>query len=272
MNGPMLHVLCFQLASLAFICAAQAEVSQALRHGRQAPFPWATSIANPSRFEHLAVGWRVATSMSLWWMFWSSCCTGCVCVCAAFGVIKPCLLPHLVPFNVDVPICKARWPGLISAHVFLLQKFEALRDSRGNSIAEELRCLMATLEIELLMLHVSTEPFTQKMGISLTLSAIHFTPIYYFLHLTEPARDCCCSTVSPGYVILIILWSTKVNTRGAEISSVKLLVVMFAAPVTRSTRVFLLFLKVLLSVKTQINPRICVTAAQICLLEAPALG
>ncbi|XP_031196528.1 X-linked lymphocyte-regulated protein 3A-like [Mastomys coucha] len=38
-----------------------------------------------------------------------------------------------------------------------LQKFEALRDSRGNSIAEELRCLMATLEIELLMLHSQQE-------------------------------------------------------------------------------------------------------------------
>lgn len=34
-----------------------------------------------------------------------------------------------------------------------LEKLEVLRDSRGNSIAEELRRLIATLEIKLLMLH-----------------------------------------------------------------------------------------------------------------------
>ncbi|XP_052027077.1 X-linked lymphocyte-regulated protein 3C-like [Apodemus sylvaticus] len=38
-----------------------------------------------------------------------------------------------------------------------LEKFELMRDSRGNSIAEELRCLIATLERKLLMLHRQQE-------------------------------------------------------------------------------------------------------------------
>ncbi|XP_076774301.1 X-linked lymphocyte-regulated protein 3B-like isoform X2 [Arvicanthis niloticus] len=38
-----------------------------------------------------------------------------------------------------------------------LEKFEMLRDSRGNSVAEELRRLIAALEIKLLMVHSQQE-------------------------------------------------------------------------------------------------------------------
>ncbi|XP_028616170.1 X-linked lymphocyte-regulated protein 3C-like [Grammomys surdaster] len=38
-----------------------------------------------------------------------------------------------------------------------LEKFEVMRDSQGNSIAEELRRLIAALEIKLLMVHSQQE-------------------------------------------------------------------------------------------------------------------
>ena len=154
-------MLCLHLASLAFICAVHGELSQTLRHGRQAPFPWATPIANPSQFDHSAVGWEVAKSVSLWCMFWSSSCTGCVLAASGviFGVIKPCFfffLPHLLPLKCWCSHLKDKMIRADFLTCFLLQKLEVLRDSRGNSIAEELRRLIATLEIKLLMLHVST--------------------------------------------------------------------------------------------------------------------
>lgn len=143
------------LPCLSFVLCRERHPRLSGTVGRQAPLAWATPTANPSGFEHLAVGRGVAKSVSRCWVFRSSCCPGCMPVSESYVFDYICSL-----LNGGVRICKARWPGLISAHVFLLQKFEVLRDSRANSIAEELRHLIATLEVKLLMMHVSTEPFT----------------------------------------------------------------------------------------------------------------
>ncbi|XP_052597447.1 X-linked lymphocyte-regulated protein 3A-like [Peromyscus californicus insignis] len=60
---------------------------------------------------------------------------------------------------------KKRMEGFKSLCEQYLEKLEVLRDSRGNSVAEELRHLIATLEIKLLMVNVSTQSFTSKMMI-----------------------------------------------------------------------------------------------------------
>ncbi|XP_037055215.1 X-linked lymphocyte-regulated protein 3A-like isoform X2 [Peromyscus leucopus] len=60
---------------------------------------------------------------------------------------------------------KKRMEGFKSLCEQYLEKLELLRDSRGNSVAEELRRLIATLEITLLMVNVSTQSFTSKMMI-----------------------------------------------------------------------------------------------------------
>ncbi|XP_059107063.1 X-linked lymphocyte-regulated protein 3A-like isoform X3 [Peromyscus eremicus] len=60
---------------------------------------------------------------------------------------------------------KKRMEGFKSLCEQYLEKLEVLRDSRGNSVAEELRHLIATLEIKLLMVNVSIQSFTSKMMI-----------------------------------------------------------------------------------------------------------
>ncbi|XP_052606255.1 X-linked lymphocyte-regulated protein 3C-like [Peromyscus californicus insignis] len=52
---------------------------------------------------------------------------------------------------------KKRMEGFKSLCEQYLEKLEVLRDSRGNSVAEELRHLIATLEIKLLMVNRQQE-------------------------------------------------------------------------------------------------------------------
>ncbi|GAB1302855.1 X-linked lymphocyte-regulated protein 3C [Apodemus speciosus] len=59
--------------------------------------------------------------------------------------------------NESLTLQKSRMEEFKSLCEEYLEKFEVLRDSRGNSIAEELRCLIATLERKLLMLHSQQE-------------------------------------------------------------------------------------------------------------------